>query len=85
MTIDAAAFQPVQIDEPFRIPRQLRIAIEGEQPLQAGNVTYNKLAEQPRVCPESKIAGKKSDGRATLPDVPLTFLVPTNGITSAWA
>jgi hypothetical protein len=83
ITIDAQGFQPIQIEAGlFRIPRQIRIAIEGEQPLQGGDVdAYNILAEQllKSLPPESKIADRSLVGGQHFKIFRLTLIAPTNG------
>ena len=60
IAIDAEAYQPLQIESGlFHVPRQIRIAIEGEQHLKAGDPeAYNHLAQAllRSLPPESKIA-----------------------------
>jgi hypothetical protein len=60
ITIDAEAYQPLQIESGlFHVPRQIRIAIEGEQHLKASDPeAYNHLAQAllRSLPPESKIA-----------------------------
>ena len=60
IAIDAEAYQPLQIESGlFHVPRQIRIAIEGEQHLKAGDPeAYNHLAQVllRSLPPESKIA-----------------------------
>ena len=83
VTIDAGAFQPLHVEGSlFQIPRQIRIAIEGEQPLQAGSPdSYNNLAEQllQSLPPESKIAERSLIRGANFRMFRLTLIVPTNG------
>lgn len=83
ITIDAEAFQPVQSEAGlFRIPRQIRIAIEGEQSQQGGDANaYNNLAEQllKSLPPESKIADRSLIDDHNLKTFRLTLIAPTNG------
>ena len=84
ITIDAEAFQPIQIETGlFHVPRQIRIEIEGEQPLQAGDPDpSNHLAQALlRVClPKAKLPRlfwKRSDQHYKT--FRLIFIAPTNG------
>jgi hypothetical protein len=64
--VDAEAYQPLQIESGlFHVPRQIRIAIEGEQPLKAGDPeAYSHLAQAllRSLPPESKIAESTLEG-----------------------
>ena len=66
IAIDAEAYQPLQIESGlFHVPRQIRIAIEGEQPLKAGDpAAYSHLAQAllRSLPPESKIAESNLEG-----------------------
>jgi hypothetical protein len=85
ITIDAEAYQPLQIESGlFHVPRQIRIAIEGEQPLKAGDPeAYSHLAQAllRSLPPESKIAettleeGLDAEHYKTFR---LIFIAPTN-------
>jgi hypothetical protein len=83
ITVDAGALKPLQIEtELFRIPQQIRIAIEGEQRLQSGDAdAYNKLAQAllHSFPPESNIADRSIIAGEHYKTFRLTLIAPTNG------
>jgi hypothetical protein len=83
ITIDAEAFQPIQIETGlFQVPRQVRIEIEGEEPLQGGATDpSNQLAQSllQSLPPESKIAGNRPLFGQQYKTFRLTLIAPTNG------
>jgi hypothetical protein len=85
ITIDAEAYQPLQIENGlFHLPRQIRIAIEGEQDLKAGDPeAYNHLAQAllRSLPPESRIAESNLEGGLDAEHYRtfrLTLIAPTN-------
>jgi hypothetical protein len=83
ITMDAEAFQTVQIENGlFQVPRQVRIEIEGEEPLQGGATDpSNKLAQAllQSLPPESKIADNSPLVGQQYKTFRLTLIAPTNG------
>lgn len=83
ITIDAEAFQPVQIEaELFQVPRQIRVAIEGEQlPEGPDTDALDKLAREllRSLPPDSKIADSNAAGGEHYKTFRLTLIAPTNG------
>jgi hypothetical protein len=83
ITIDAEAFQPIQIEAGlFQVPRQIRISIEGEQLLQGGDTDpLDKLAQAllQSLPPESKIADKSPVDGECYKTFRLSLIAPTNG------
>ena len=83
ITVDAEAFQPIQIESGlFQAPRQMRIDIEGEEPLQ-GNLPdpANKLAQAllQSLPPGSKIADNTLANGQRCKTFRLTLFTPTSG------
>ena len=85
ITINAESYQPLQIESGlFHVPRQIRIEIEGEQLLRAGDPqAYDHLAQAilRSLPPESKIAESNLEGglnAAPYKTFHLTLLAPTN-------
>lgn len=83
ITIDAEAFQPIQIETGlFQAPRQIRIEIEGEEPVQGGAADpSNKLAQAllQSLPPGSKIADNSPVNGQRYKTFRLTLFAPTNG------
>jgi hypothetical protein len=83
ITIDGQAFQPIQIEtELFQAPRQIRIAIEGEQSLQGGGPNpSNQLAQGllQSLPPGSKIDDNSPMDGQHYKTFRLTLIAPTNG------
>ena len=83
ITIDAEAFQPIQIETGlFEAPRQIRIEIEGEEPVQGGGADpSNKLAQAllQTLPPGSKIADNSPVNGQRYKTFRLTLFAPTNG------
>jgi hypothetical protein len=85
ITINAEGFQPLQIESGlFHVPQQIRIEIEGEQPLRAGDPeAYDHLAQAllRSLPPESKIAESNLEGGLDAEPYRtfrLTLIAPTN-------
>jgi hypothetical protein len=85
ITIDAEAYQPLQIESGlFHVPRQIRIQIEGEQTLRAGDPeAYDHLAQAllRSLPPESKIAQSSLEAGLDTEHYKtfrLTLIAPTN-------
>jgi hypothetical protein len=85
ITINAESYQPLQIEGGlFHVPRQIRIEIEGEQPLRAGDQeAYDSLAQGllRSLPPESKIAESNLENGVDAEHYKtfhLTLLAPTN-------
>lgn len=83
ITIDAEAFQPIQIETGlFQAPGQIRIEIEGEEPVQGGPADpSNKLAQAllQSLPPGSKIADNSPVNGQRYKTFRLTLFAPTNG------
>jgi hypothetical protein len=83
VTIDAAVFQPLQIDTSlFSVPREIRIGIEGEQPLQnADPDAYNHFAQRllESLPPESRIVDSKIVAGQHFKAFQFRLIAPTNG------
>jgi len=83
ITINAEAFQPIQIETGlFQAPRQIRIEIEGEEPVQGGGADpSNKLAQAllQTLPPGSKIADNSPVNGQRYKTFRLTLFAPTNG------
>jgi hypothetical protein len=85
ITINAEGYQPLQIESGlFHVPRQIRVEIEGEQPLRAGDPeAYDHLARAllRSLPPESKIAESNLEGGLDAEPYRtfrLTLIAPTN-------
>ena len=85
ITINAESYQPLQIEGGlFHVPRQIRIEIEGEQPLRAGDQeAYDSLAQGllRSLPPESKIAESTLENGVDAEHYKtfhLTLFAPTN-------
>jgi hypothetical protein len=83
IAIDAEAFQPIQIETGlFQAPRQIRIDIEGEEPLQGSAPDpANKLAQAllQSLPPGSKMADNTLANGQRCKTFRLTLFAPTNG------
>jgi hypothetical protein len=83
IAIDAEAFQPIQIETGlFQAPRQIRIDIEGEEPLQGSAADpANKLAQALLLTlpPGSKIVDHALVNGQQYKTFRLTLFAPTNG------
>jgi len=83
IAIDAEAFQPIQIETGlFQAPRQIRIDIEGEEPLQSSPPDpANKLAQAllQSLPPGSKMADNTLVNGQRCKTFRLTLFAPTNG------
>jgi hypothetical protein len=83
IVIDGQAFQPIQIETGlFQVPRQIRIAIEGEEPLQdSATDPASKLAQALLLSlpPESKMADNILAKGQRCKTFQLTLFAPTNG------
>ena len=83
IAIDAEAFQPIQIETGlFQAPRQIRIDIEGEEPLQGSAPDpANKLAQAllQSLPPGSKMADNILVNGQRCKTFRLTLFAPTNG------
>ena len=83
IAIDAEAFQPIQIETGlFQAPRQIRIDIEGEEPLQGSAPDpANKLAQAllQSLPPGSKMADNTLVNGQRCKIFRLTLFAPTNG------
>ena len=83
IAIDAEAFQPIQIETGlFQAPRQIRIDIEGEEPLQSSAPDpANKLAQAllQSLPPGSKMADNILVNGQRCKTFRLTLFAPTNG------
>ena len=83
IAIDAEAFQPIQIETGlFQAPRQIRIDIEGEEPLQSSPPDpANKLAQAllQSLPPGSKMADNTLVNGQRCKIFRLTLFAPTNG------
>jgi hypothetical protein len=83
VTIDAGAFQPLQIDTSlFRVPKEIRIGIEGEQPLEnADPDAYSHLAQRllQSLPPESKIVDTRLVAGQHFKEFQFTLIAPTSG------
>ena len=85
ITVNAESYQPLQIEGGlFHVPRQIRIEIQGEQPLRSGDQeAYDHLAQTllRSLPPESKIVENNLEGgldAESYRTFRLTLIAPTN-------